>query len=103
MFSFEHIEYLIGLLIIIPLSLVFINVLHWKKKARKTLGDEKLINQLTKNYAAKNFTVKFVLLTACIALLIFAAANLRKPIAGEKEKKAGIDVMIVLDVSKSMW
>jgi hypothetical protein len=28
---------------------------------------------------------------------------LRKPVIGDKEKKAGIDVMIALDVSKSMW
>jgi Ca-activated chloride channel family protein len=43
------------------------------------------------------------MMMAGIALLIIAVANLRKPISGEQEKKAGIDVMIALDVSKSMW
>jgi len=38
-----------------------------------------------------------------VALIILGAANLRKPIPGEKDTKAGIDVMIALDVSKSMW
>jgi Ca-activated chloride channel family protein len=103
MFSFEHIEYLPGLLIIIPLALLFYAVLWWKKKAKKALGDETLINQLIKNYSAKRFNLKFVLMLAAIVLVIIAAANLRKPVPGEKDKKAGIDVMIALDVSKSMW
>lgn len=103
MLSFEHTNYLIGLLFIIPVMLLFFTVLRWKKKVRQALGDEKLINQLTKNYSEKRFHLKFLLITAAIALLIIAAANLRKPIAGGKERKAGIDVMIALDVSKSMW
>jgi Ca-activated chloride channel family protein len=103
MLSFEHIEYLIGLLIIIPFTLLFLFVLLWKRKARKALGDEALIGQLTKNYSSNRFNLKFILLLSATALVIIAGANLRKPVAGEKDKKAGIDVMIALDVSKSMW
>jgi len=103
MLSFEHIEYLTGLLIIIPLALLFFTVLMWKKKAKKALGDEALISQLTKNYSANRFSLKFILVLSAMALLIIAFANLRKPVAGEEDKKAGIDVMIALDVSKSMW
>jgi Ca-activated chloride channel family protein len=103
MLSFEHKEYLLGLLLVIPLALLFFSVLYWKKKVKKVLGDEKLVSQLTKNYSAQRYNTKFILVTSGILLLILAAANLRKPIAGDKEKKAGIDVMIALDVSKSMW
>lgn len=103
MLSFEHIEYLIVLLVIIPLVLLFLAVLRRKKRIKKLLGDEKLISQLTKNYSAKRYKLKFILVTACIIFLIIAAANLRRPIAGANEKKAGIDIMIALDVSKSMW
>jgi Ca-activated chloride channel family protein len=67
------------------------------------LGDDKLISQLTKTYSERRYWLKFILLCASIAFLIIAAANLRKPVTGDKEKKAGIDVMIALDVSKSMW
>ena len=88
MLQFEHTEYLLGLLIILPIALLFLGVLFWKKKVTKALGDKSLLSQLTKNYSAKRFNLKFVLITACIVLLIFAAANLRKPEAGEKEKKA---------------
>jgi Ca-activated chloride channel family protein len=103
MFSFEHTEFLTGLLVLIPLAILFFSVLKWKKKATRNLGDEALISQLTKNYSALRFNLKFILILAAISLLIISAANLRKPVAGEKEDKAGIDVMIALDVSKSMW
>jgi Ca-activated chloride channel homolog len=103
MFSFEHTELLAGLLVLIPLAALFFSVLKWKKKASKNLGDETLINQLTKNYSSLRFNLKFILILVAISLLIISAANLRKPVAGEKENKAGIDVMIALDVSKSMW
>ncbi len=103
MFSFEHTEFLIGLLALIPLAVLFFSVLRWKKKAVKKLGDETLISQLTKNYSAPRFNLKFILILVAISSLIISAANLRKPAPGEKENKAGIDVMIALDVSKSMW
>jgi Ca-activated chloride channel family protein len=103
MFSFEHTEYLYGLSIIIPLALLFLFVLRWKKKVKKALGDEKLIDQLIKTYSAESFRLKFMLILSAIILLIIATANLRKPVVSEKEKNAGIDVMIALDLSKSMW
>jgi Ca-activated chloride channel family protein len=103
MFSFEHTEYLFGLFIIIPLVLLFLFVIRWKKKVRKAVGDEKLIDQLIKDYSGERYRFKFLLILSAIFLLIIACANLRKPVSGEKEKKAGIDVMIALDLSKSMW
>ncbi|HEX5150489.1 MAG TPA: VWA domain-containing protein [Parafilimonas sp.] len=103
MFSFEHTEYLIGLAVLIPLVFLFMTVLLWKKKVKKALGDDTLISQLTKTYSEKRYWLKFILISASISFLIIAAANLRKPVTGDKEKKAGIDVMIALDVSKSMW
>ena len=103
MLSFEHTEYLLGLLILVPLALLFFYVLIWKKKAKKSLGDEALIKQLIKNYSPRRYNLKFILLLITMALVILGAANLRKPVPGEKDRKAGIDVMIALDVSKSMW
>ncbi len=102
MLSFQHIEFLLGLVLIVPLVLLFLNVLYWKKKVRKALGDEELIAGLTKQYSKSLFRLKFIFLVAAVALLVVAGANLRKPAAGDKEKRAGIDVMIALDVSKSM-
>jgi len=102
MFSFEHTEFILGLLALAPLVLIFVFVLRWKRKVKKALGDEQLINQLTKNYSSRLYTVKFIAVLFALAMCIIAATNLRKPLNGDKEPTAGIDVMVVLDVSKSM-
>jgi len=103
MLSFQHIEYFYGLLVLIPLALVFVLVLRWKRKVKQKLGDEELINQLTKQYSPRLYLIKFIAVLLALALAIAAGANLRKPTNAGKEKKGGIDVMIALDVSKSMW
>jgi Ca-activated chloride channel family protein len=78
MFSFEHIEYLIGLAILIPLIFLFITVLLWKKKVKKALGDDKLISQLTKTYSERRYWLKFILLCASIAFLIIRRGKFEK-------------------------
>src|SRR3954451_20503834 len=103
MLTFENYTFLLGLLVLIPLALLFAGVLRWKRKTRKALGDEQLIDALTANYSPRLYNIKFILVAITLALGILAMANLRKPKAGEgNEKRAGIDVMIALDVSKSM-
>jgi len=103
MVSFQHIEYLLALAVLVPLTLVFLLVLRWKSKTRRKLGDEELIRQLTKQYSPRLYLIKFIAVIAALVLAIVAGANLRKPSTSGKEKKGGIDVMIALDVSKSMW
>ena len=102
MFSFQHIEYLTGLLVLVPLVWLYVLVLRWKKKTRNAIGDEVLVNRLTPNYSQRRYTIKFILVLLALIAGILASANLRKPAKENKEIKAGIDVMIALDVSKSM-
>ena len=66
------------------------------------MGDGRLINQLTKNYSHKKYTLKNIAVIIAIGLLIISAANLRKPLATKGSATKGVDVMIMLDVSKSM-
>ena len=102
MFSFQHIEYFIGLAALIPLVMLFILVLRWKKKVKRHIGDEELVNKLTENFSPKNYNYKFYLQLAAVVLCIVAAANLRSPKTGGGGKRSGIDVMVALDVSNSM-
>jgi len=103
MLTFEYNKFLLGLLVLIPIALLFAGVLRWKRNTRKALGDEQLIDALTANYSPRLYRIKFILVAATLALGVLAMANLRRPLAGEgDEKRAGIDVMIALDVSKSM-
>jgi len=100
--EFENIVFLLGLFILVPLVLLFVYVLRWKQRARKKLGDERLIKLLTQNYSAQRYRLKVFIVLAAIALGIVALANLRKPLQAKGSKANGIDVMIALDVSKSM-
>ena len=100
--SFQHIDFLFALALIIPLTGLFMLVLKWKKNVRKKMGDVELINVLTGDYSHKNYNWKFVLMIIAIALSIVGAANLRSPQQGSTGDRTGIDVMVALDVSNSM-
>jgi Ca-activated chloride channel family protein len=102
MISFQNIEFLSGLLLLIPLVLIFILVLRWKRKTTKALGDETLVSKLTAGYSAKLYKVKFIAVLVALALCVLAATNVRTPLSSGKEQTAGIDIMVALDVSKSM-
>lgn len=102
MLSIENSIYLWWALAIVPLIFLFYRLIKWKKKTASALGDRKLINRLLRFYSAKNFRWKFYL--TCLALLlgVIAAAGLRKQSIRASETTAGIDLIFVLDVSKSM-
>jgi Ca-activated chloride channel family protein len=68
----------------------------------KKIGDEKLVRLLIRNFSSFLFTTKFIFFSLSFALGIFAVANLRKPASEDNISRKGIDVVIALDVSKSM-
>jgi Ca-activated chloride channel homolog len=100
--QFQNTSFLLGLSVLLPLVVLFIYVLRWKQKVKQQLGDERLIAQLTKNFATKKYNTKIVLVLLAIGLGIIALANLRNEITTNGSQSTGIDVMIALDVSKSM-
>lgn len=102
MFRFEHIEHLLLLLLAPILVLLFIAVIKWKKDTYRKIGDEKLVAQLTKSFLPKRYLLRFVILVTSFTLLVIAAANLQSATQVEKIDRQGIDVMIALDVSRSM-
>jgi Ca-activated chloride channel family protein len=102
MLQLENTEYLWALLVFIPLALLFYANLHWKAKLKQKLGDARLINQLTANYSSKKYILKITVVLLAIAATIIAATNPRSPDKNNSTTTSGIDVMIALDVSKSM-
>lgn len=102
MFSFAHIEYLLLLLLLLPTALLYYFNKKWKRKTIKKLGDEHLINQLTVTHSSKKFYLKFWLIAVALVFVSLGAANLRR--AGEQDNinRKGRDVIIAMDVSKSM-
>ena len=102
MLQFQNIQFLYGLVMLVPLIGLFFYVLKWKQKKKLLLGDKRLVNQLTKSYSHAKYKLKIIAIIVAIGLLTVGAANLRKPLAVKGSGSHGIDVMIMLDVSKSM-
>ncbi len=102
MFSFAHIEYLLLLVVLIPVILLYVFNKRWKRKTKKKIGDEHLVNLLTVNHSSKKFAVKFYVVLAAIALTAVGAANLRSAGKAENVNRKGRDIIIAMDVSKSM-
>ena len=102
MFSFQHIDHLLVLAAIPLLLILYFFVLNWKKRTIKKIGDANLVREMIKNYSPQKFALKFVLIVVAFTLGVFALANLRSPKGMEKVDRNGIDIIIALDVSKSM-
>ncbi len=102
MISFQHIEYLLALAAIPLMVIIYFILLRWKKSTIKKIGDKALVNQLIGSYSASKFALKFVLVIVGFAAAVIALANPRLPQGNTTVNRSGIDVMIALDVSKSM-
>lgn len=102
MFLFQHIEYLIALATIPLLVVLYFQLLYWKKNTIKKIGDPKLVQALIVNYSPTNFLFKFLFFSLALAAIIAASANLQKPGAMDNVQRKGVDVVIAIDVSKSM-
>jgi len=73
-----------------------------REQAIRLLGDEQLVNALMPRYSKPLRLFKFCLLVVALAIGIIGLANLQAGSRTEKIERKGIDVMIALDVSKSM-
>jgi len=102
MFSFQHINYLIVLAAVPLLLVLYFFVLYWKKRTIKKIGDANLVKEMIKSYSPQKFALKFLLVLVAFTGCAFALANLRSPQGMEKVNRNGIDIIIALDVSKSM-
>jgi Ca-activated chloride channel family protein len=93
---------LLTLLLAPVLVFLFILLVKWKKKTIAKIGDERLIRQLISDYSPGRFLVKFILVLSAFVLTGLGVANLQYPRQVEQVQRQGVDVILVLDVSKSM-
>ena len=100
--QFQYIQLLWALLLIPVLVGVYFYARRKKQLAFKKIGDEALVKELTASYNRSSFWKKFVLVITAMALILVSIANLRSQEGAQKISRNGIDVMIALDVSKSM-
>lgn len=102
MFRFQHISYLFALGIVPVLIVLFVGMLYWRRNKLKKLGEEKLVNEQLRGYIPGRTTMRFVILAIAICAVIIGWANLQTGDKTEKVQRKGVDVIIALDVSKSM-
>ena len=102
MLRFQYIEFLLTLAAIPIMVLFYFLLTGWKRNAMKKIGDPPLVKQLIQGFSTKLFAAKFILVVLAFSLCAFAVADLVKPEGTQKINRKGIDVMIALDVSKSM-
>lgn len=99
---FQHDEFFLGLLSIPVLLLLFFSLIFWKRRVTRKMGDPSLIAQLVRNYSPNLFLTKFVLVVVAMLSILVGLANLQRKGPPENISRTGVDVMLVLDVSKSM-
>ncbi|MBV7528854.1 VWA domain-containing protein [Chitinophaga sp. sic0106] len=102
MLRFQHSEYLWALTLLLVLQLAFLAVSWWKRRSIKRIGDPALVEKLFTGYSRKLFVLKFFLIFFAFFFGVIGLANLQKGSRMEKITRKGVDVMIALDVSKSM-
>jgi Ca-activated chloride channel homolog len=102
MFRFQHISHLYFLGLIPLFVLLFLGMLIWRRKKLRKLGEQRLISQQLLGFIPGRPTLKFILLAIAFTAAIIGWANLQKGSGTEKVQTKGVDVIIALDVSKSM-
>ena len=102
LFRFANPDYLYLLLLLPVMALLFIINEIRKRRARKRLGDIRLIGTLMPELSDSRSVIKFVLLLFAV---LAGVIILSRPQFGSKiedVKKQGVEVIIALDVSNSM-
>lgn len=102
MLHFQYIEYFIGFAAIPLMIFLYYQLIKWKQKSATKIGDLSLVKELIGNYSSKKFLTKFILFVCAFALCVFAVSGLVIPDGTQKINRKGTDLMIALDVSKSM-
>lgn len=102
MLRFENEIWFWGMILVPILALLFIFVATWRKKAIARTGDEALIRRLSSGYSPRRQRVKTALYLLAIFFLIIGLANPQVGTKLEKVKRQGVDVIIAIDVSRSM-
>jgi Ca-activated chloride channel homolog len=102
MIRFEYTELLYALLLIPIFVGLYILSRYLRKKALNQFGEANLIRRLFPESSEIKPVTKFILQSLSLAFIILGLANLQVGTKIEEVKREGIDVIIALDVSRSM-
>lgn len=99
---FENDVYLYGLLLSPLLVVLFLVMQYRRRQALKKWGDSGTVQQFLVGYPVYKRWVKVSLLAVAVALMALGLANLQYGSKEREVSRKGVDVMVALDLSKSM-
>lgn len=102
MFKFANPEYLIALWLIPILIVLYILFNKNRKRLLDKFADRPLHKSIMYTFSGVKSKIKFGIILTSLALLIIAYANPQVGTKMQEVKQTGIDVYILLDVSRSM-
>lgn len=76
--------------------------LRWKRRTVGKVGDPDMVKLLLGNYSHRKYLVKFLLGAFALVALVLAAANPQLKGETGEQRRQGLDVVLLMDVSKSM-
>lgn len=100
--QYQHPQFLYGLLILIPVVLIFVMNISWRNSVLKNNFANHLVATQFKSFSTLNTFLKFFFFRNGLAFLILALANPQfgtKKVQGEAKS---IEIMVTLDISNSM-
>ncbi len=96
-------SFLLHLLWLVPIFIIFyVFVFRAKQKAMQRFGNLELLKKLSRNTSRGRQVAKIALLLSAIMFLVFAMARPQIGTKLEEVKREGVDVIVAMDVSKSM-
>ncbi len=102
MFRFVSTEILFGLLLVPALALFYWGTRQARKRALAEFGDLELVQKLSATLSRKGRVAKSIFMLVAVAFLILALARPQFGTRVETVRSEGQDVMVALDVSRSM-
>ncbi len=102
MFRFAHGEILYGLILIPFLVVIYIIYSVWRKRAARKFASPELKDVLMPDASSFRQNTKFFFLIVSLIFMIFALAGPRTGSKLKEVKKKGSEIIIALDVSRSM-
>lgn len=102
MVSFEHPGFIIFLVSVIVLILAYSLYKVWLKRNVSRLGSPRNVRKQLIGISFSNHSRRMILISISLFLMVFALMNIRKGSGTEISDRKGLDIIVALDVSKSM-
>lgn len=102
MLDFEHREWLYLLFGLIPLTGLFAWAMYRRRVNLRRFGDPVLLRDLMPDRSSGRKVFRFILQALALAAIVLGLANLRMGARKEKVQREGADIMLAVDLSRSM-